>query len=257
MCMKRALLLSALLSLMAVAAPGQFDAVSIKPSSPDARGGGFNMSPGRLNGRNVSLSELVSFAYGLHAYQLSGDSGWMDNDHYEVVATFPAATTDARRAVMLQTMLAERFALTIHRESKEVAGYALMAGRNGAKLQAPESAQHGMLLSRSPTSGQRTLHGTSATMADMAGILADVLGKPVEDATGIAGSFDFAMEWTPDPVSEVALRKGSGPQEPPPGEQTGPSIFTALQEQLGLKLETKKLPVEAIAIDHAEKPSGN
>jgi uncharacterized protein (TIGR03435 family) len=254
---KRMSLLSVLLTLMASAGFGQFDAVSIKPASPDARGGGFNISPGRLNGKNVNLKDLVKFAYDLHDYQLSGGMGWAETERYEVVAAFPADTTNTQRAQMLQTMLADRFALTIHREPKEVAGYALIVGKNGAKLHAPEDQQHGMLMSRSPVTGQRTLHGTSATMADLASMLADILGRPVEDATALAGKFDFSMEWTPDPVSEVVLHKGGDVQPSPPGEQTGPTIFTALQEQLGLKLETKKLSVAAIVIDHAEKPSAN
>jgi bla regulator protein blaR1 len=251
-------LLIALLTLVPSAGFGQFDAVSIKPSSPDARGGGFNVSPGRLNGKNVSLKDLVRFAYEIHDYQLSGSQGWTETEHYEVLATFPPDTTSAQRVQMLQTMLADRFALTIHREPKDVAGYALTVNKNGAKLHPPEDPQPGMMLGRSPTSGQRTLHGTSATMAGLASILADLLGRPVEDATALAGKFDFSMEWTPDAVSEAPLRKGGGPQETPPaGDQTGPTIFTALQEQLGLKLETKKIPVSAIVIDHAEKPSAN
>jgi len=106
-----------------------FNAVSIKPSAPDARGGGFNMSPGRLTAKNQSLKDLVRFAYDIHDYQLSGGLGWTDTQRYEVVAAFPGETTNARRAQMMQAMLADRFALTIHRESKEVAGYALVLGR--------------------------------------------------------------------------------------------------------------------------------
>jgi uncharacterized protein (TIGR03435 family) len=252
---KRTSLFLVLLSLMASAAFGQFEAVSIRPSSPDARGGGFNISPGRLNGKNVNLKDLIRFAYDVHDYQLSGGLSWMENEHYEVLANFPAGTTNPQRAEMMQKMLADRFALVIHREPKDVAGYALTVGKNGAKLHPPEDPQTGMMLGRSPTTGQRTLHGTSATMESMAGILADLLGKPVHDDTALAGKFDFNMEWTPDPVSEVNLRKGA--TEAPPGDQAGPTIFTALQEQLGLKLETKKLPVDAIVIDRAGKPSAN
>jgi uncharacterized protein (TIGR03435 family) len=255
MCVKRIWLVFLLAGIGLGEGSPAFDAVSMKPSSPDARGGGFNLSPGRLNGKNVNLKDLVRFAYDIHDYQVSGGPGWTETEHYEILATFPAATTNAQRAQMMQTMLADRFALTIHREPKDVAGYALMVGKNGAKLHAPEDPQPGMMLGRSPTTGQRTLHGTSATMHDMASILADVLGRPVEDVTALAGKFDFTLEWTPDPVSEVMLRKDVQP--PPAGDQTGPTIFTALQEQLGLKLEAKKLPVSAIVIDHAEKPSAN
>jgi bla regulator protein blaR1 len=243
------------LSLIATAAFGQFDAVSIKPGSPDARGGGFNLSPGRLNGKNVSLKDLVRFAYDIHDYQLSGGLSWTENDRYEVLASFPATTTTAQRAEMMQKMLEDRFALTVHRESKDVAGYALTVSKNGAKLHPPEDPQPGMMLGRNRTSGERTLHGVSATMQGLAGILADVLGRPVDDATGLARKFDFNMEWTPDKTGEVNLRKDAPP--PPAADQAGPTIFTALQEQLGLKLETKKIPVSAIVTDRAGKPGAN
>ena len=234
-----------------------FDAVSIKPSAADARGGGFNLSPGRLTAKNQSLKELVRFAYDLHDYQLSGGLGWTDTERYEVVATFPGGTTNTQRARMMQTMLADRFALTVHRESKEVAGYALVMGKNGPKFHAAESEQPGMMLGRSATSGQRTLNANRAKMTELASILADLLGKPVEDKTGLEGIFDFAMEWTPDPVSERSLKPGAEKQEATGDGPIGPSIFTALQETLGLKLATKKVPVLALVIDHAEKPSSN
>jgi uncharacterized protein (TIGR03435 family) len=234
-----------------------FNAVLIKPSAADARGGGFNLSPGRLTAKNQSLKDLVRFAYGLHDYQLSGGLGWTDTERYEVIATFPGETTNAQRAKLLQAMLADRFGLTVHRESKEVSGYALVVGKNGHRLHVAESDQPEMMLGRSPASGQRTLNAKRAKMSDLTSILADLLGKPVEDKTGLEGVFDFVMEWTPDSVSERSLKPGAEKVEPAAEAQTGPSIFTALQETLGLKLETKKVTVEAIAIDHAEKPSAN
>ncbi len=234
-----------------------FDAVAIKPGASDARGGGFNLSPGRLTAKNQSLKDLVRFAYDIHDYQVSGGLGWTDSERYQVIATFPGSTTNAQRAQMLQAMLADRFALTIHRESKEVAGYALVLGKNGPKFHAAESGQPGMMLGRNPASGQRTLHGTRSKMADLASILADLLGKPVEDKTGLDGLFDFAMEWTPDSVTERSLKPGAEKVEASADGQTGPSIFTALQETLGLKLEARKVTVGAILIDHAEKPSAN
>ena len=180
----------------------------------------------------------------------------MQTEHYEVLATFPADTTNAQRSRMLQAMLTERFALSVHREPKEVPGYALVVGKNGPKLHPPQAQEHGMMLGRS-ASGQRTLHGTSASMSGLASILADMLGRPVSDATGLTGIFDFSMEWTPDPVSEAPMRKGGPAQEPAPDGETGPSIFTALQEQLGLKLETQKASVEGVIIGHAGKPAAN
>ena len=262
--MKRILTSGILAALAVVAVPGQgvtdrptFEAVSIRPSPADARGGGYNISSGRLNGKNAGLKELVKFAYDLHDYQLSGATGWMDTDHYEILATFPGDTTNTKRAQMMQAMLADRFGLAIHKEGKEITGYSLVVGKNGAKLHAPDASQHeGMMLGRSRTSGQRTLTANSATMAGLAAILADLLGRPVEDKTALAGVFDFNMEWTPD-SSEGIQKAGVEKQDAPGDGQTGPSIFTALQETLGLKLETRKVTVQAIVIDKAEKPSAN
>lgn len=235
----------------------QFDAVSIKPSAPDAHGGGFNLSPGHLNAKNQSLRDLVSFAWDLQAYQLSGGPSWAETDRYEVIATFPASTTNHDRALMMQSMLADRFGLTIRHDSKEISGYALTAGRNGHKLHSPVAADPGMMLGRSRATGQRTLTASSQSMANFASILSDLLGRPVEDRTGIAGQFDFSMEWTPDPVDGRAGGPGGKVIPPPDPEQTGPTIFTAIQETLGLKLETAKVKIGTVIIEKAEKPSAN
>jgi uncharacterized protein (TIGR03435 family) len=236
--------------------PG-FDAVSIRASAPDARGGGFNLSPGRLTAKNRNLKDLVAFAYHLHDYQLSGGPGWTDTERYEIVATFPATTTDEQRARMMQAMLADRFSLVIRRDSKEISGYALVAGKYGPKLHVADGSEHGMMLGRDQATGQRTLTANSAKLADLASILADLLNRPVEDKTQLAGIFDFKMEWTPGSVGEGLMKEAAEKQEPPADGQTGPSIFTALQESLGLKLETRKISVETIVIDQAEKASGN
>jgi len=251
----RTLLLLGLLTVITLRGQ-EFDAVAIKPSAPGARGGGYNLSPGRLNAKNQSLKDLVRFAYDLQDYQLSGGVGWMDTEHYEVLATFPANTADRDRAQMMQKMLADRFALTIHRESKEVTGYSLVIGKNFPKLHAPNPAQQpGMMLGRSSASGLRTLTATSAKMSGLASMLADLLGRPVEDRTGLDGTFDFTMEWTPDSMNQASTGKGG--QDAPAVDQNGPTLFTGLQESLGLKLETRKMPVEVMVIDRAERPSAN
>ena len=158
---------------------------------------------------------------------------------------------------MLQAMLADRFGLVVHRDSKETTGYALTVGKSGSKLKAATSGARGMLLGRSASSGLRTLNGNTASTAQLASILADVLGRPVEDQTGLAGVFDFSVEWTPDATSESMLPGKAGNPDAPGFSQAGPSIFTALQDTLGLRLETRKVAVEGIVIDHAEKPAGN
>ncbi len=110
----------------------------------------------------------MQFAYDLHNYDLSGGPGWVTTDHYDIVAASPAATTDAQSALMLRQLLAERFGLALHRETKEVSGCRLVTEKVDGRLREPKAAGHGLLLGRNPTSGQRTLHGNSAKIADLA-----------------------------------------------------------------------------------------
>ncbi len=235
-----------------------FDAVSIKPSAPDTRGSGYRPSPGRLTMKNLTLKDLVEFAWKLHDYQLSGGPAWAATDRYDVIATFPADTSDARRALMMQTTLASRFALAVRHESKDVTGYALTVGKNGHKLHVADGADHELMLDRSPATGQRTLTAASAKLEDVASLLADLLQRPVVDKTELPGIFDFKLAWTPDSGTDLP-RKGGPDAPPPPAAETqqGPSLFTALQETLGLKLETSRITVPAIVIERAEKPTEN
>jgi uncharacterized protein (TIGR03435 family) len=235
----------------------QFEVVSITPTQPVARGGGYNLSRGRLTAKNQSLRDLVKFSFDLQDYQLTGGARWMETDRYEVVATYPGETTGAERRRMMQAMLADRFSLAIHRESKETPGFALIVGRNGAKLKAAGPGDPGMMLGRDPKTGQRTLTATGAKMAGFAAMLATILSRPVEDKTGLDGVFDFTIEWTPDDTQSAIGGPGKGGQEEPAGDPAGASLSSAIGETLGLALKTQKAPIEVVVIDHAEKPSGN
>jgi uncharacterized protein (TIGR03435 family) len=235
----------------------RFDAVSIHPSAPDARGGGFNIWPNRLEVKNQTLKDMVKFAYNLRDYQVSGASGWMDDDHYQIETTYPANTSNAGRLRMMQAMLAERFGLTVHHEPKEVSGYALVVAKNGPKLEKSTATDPRMStnLGRSRSSGLRSLTATYAKMSDLAKLLSGLLILPVEDRTALDGVYDFKMEWQSDPT----IDPGYPPRVDVPlaADQSGPTIFTALQQTLGLRLEKAKQSVDAIVIDHADKPTAN
>ncbi len=138
--------------------------------------------------------------------------------------------------LMLQTLLAERFKLTIHRETKEIPIYALVAAKNGPRLQEAKDKDKigSMSIGRGMLRGQTTL-------ADLARYLSSSADRPVMDRTGLTAGFEINLQWSPDTSPEAS----------------GPSLFTAVQEQLGLKLESSKGPVELLVIDHAERPSGN
>lgn len=261
--MRKVALLPALIALLAVqnlrgqSDRTEFDAVSIKAAQPGQRGGGYNLSPGRLNAKNQSLRDLMKFAFGVEDFQLSGGSGWLNSEHYEILATCPGETTNGDLRKMMRAMLADRFALATHRESKNISGYALHVAKTGPRLKLVEPEQHGMMLGRNRTTGQRILTATSAGMAELAIILTTLLSQPVEDRTGLEGVFDFAMEWSPDEMQPALLTSGKQVQVEAVDGATGPSIFTAIQKTLGLTLTAQKVPVELIVIDHAEKAAAN
>ena len=154
-------------------------------------------------------------------------------------------------------MLAERFGLTVHHEPKEVSGYALVVAKNGPKLEKSTAADPRMStnLGRSLSSGLRSLTATYAKMGDLAKLLSGLLILPVEDRTALDGVYDFKMEWQSDPT----IDPGYPPKVDVPltADQSGPTIFTALQQTLGLRLEKAKQSVDAIVIDHADKPTAN
>ena len=145
---------------------------------------------------------------------------------------------------MLQTLLQDRFQLRLRRETKELPIYALVVGKNGSKLHEPDDITPNMISGR----GRITAHKVS--IEEFAKRLGGQLGRTVVDRTGLEGNFAFDLEWTPDPVQPI------GPN-PPPAQSSDPSIFTALQEQLGLKLEVTRGQIEILVVDHAERPSEN
>jgi uncharacterized protein (TIGR03435 family) len=233
-----------------------FEAATIKPSSPGRVGGGLNLFPARIKIVNSSLKFCIQAAWNVKDFQVSGGAGWTDTDRYDIDAVAASAFKKGEYRSMLQSLLTERFGLVIHREMQDKPGYALVSARNGPKLPPPVDDPD-ILFSRTP-SGDTVLKATSATMTQFAGALSQSLGATVVDRTGIDGQFDVSLQWTPDPGSQPLVTKSGAPAPPPPPDAVpGPSIFTALQEKLGLKLEARKVPVEVIVIDHANRPSDN
>jgi bla regulator protein BlaR1 len=277
--MHRLILLAALLSMELQAQPTPvpltFDVASIKPSSPDAHGTSLQFQP--PNGLRISngpLKMLITFAYDVRDFQVSGDPGWVGSDRFDILAKadrnpgkdigpadFRRMNEEQRMAILrdmrerVRALLADRFHLSIHKETKQGSVYALIVAKGGPKMQLAKDTgegQQGMRLNR----GQLT--GMVAPMEMLATVLSSQLGRPVLDKTELTGKYDFKLEWTPD------VGEGGGPlgpknpgDEPPPASPDGPTLFTALQEQLGLKLESQKGPIEMIVIDRVEKPSEN
>ncbi len=233
--------------------PKEFEVASIKPSAPGGRGVRLQMAPGgRLDASNVTVKILIQQAYGVKDFQISGGPGWINSDRYDLVAK---ADSDIGRheelMPLMQKLLADRFQLTIHRDTKELPIYALVVGKNGPKLKESASDNPGPQIRM----GRGLIDGRGMGLDMLASQLSNPLGRTVLDRTGLKGQYDIKLEWTPE--DGPGHGPGDGPEAAPPPDTTGPSIFTALQEQLGLKLETQKGPVEIIVIDRIEKPTEN
>ena len=230
-----------------------FEVASVKLSSPGERGGGFHVQGRQFTATNLSLRNLILFAYGISPRQLVGAPDWIDKDRYDVLGKPDVEGQPNRKQTqtLIQKLLADRFSLKFHREQRELSVYEIVVGKTGAKLTAAEGDPKTDALMF--FNGPAKFNAKNATMADFAGFLqAGVLDRPVSDQTGLSGRYDFGLLWRPD----VPLGAGNNP--PPPSDNDGlPDIYTAIQQQLGLRLEPTKRLTEVIAIDHLEKPSEN
>ena len=264
-----------LTTFLGAQSPLSFDVAAIKPSSPEARGTSlFFQPPNGIRVTNSSVKFLILFAYDIRDFQLSGGPGWVASDRFDInakaekkpgsedVPDDPRKMTDtqlkSRQSEMrerMRSLLADRFQLTIHRESKEAPVYALVVVKSGSKLQ---PAQEGVDGPRGLRMMRGQLTATHAELQMLATTLANQVGRPVIDKTDLKGKYDFKLEWTPDLGSGEGMgAPPPGVDAPPPPKADGPTLFTALQEQLGLRLEPQKAPVETIVIDRIEKPSEN
>jgi uncharacterized protein (TIGR03435 family) len=242
---------------MAADAPMTFDVASIKLSNPGAQGKLFTMKGRQVLTINTTAVDLITFAYGVHARQLVGVQPWMTSEHYDVSAT-PTATgvpNERQLRAMIQSLLADRFKLAFHRETRDLPAYAISVAPGGPKnltrnTNNPDGLP-GMIFR-----GLGNLPVSNATFSEFANVMQTaVLDRPVVDRTGLPGRYDFTLTWTADD-SQFAQR---GVRVPPPSGDANapPGLFTAIQEQLGLRLEPTNAPVDALIIDRVEKPSEN
>jgi uncharacterized protein (TIGR03435 family) len=269
-----------------------FEVASIKPAAPQAmgriqgsgRGGPGTSDPGRIWFTDMSLRVLIMRAYDVQSFQVSGPS-WLDSQRFDVIAKVPDGATKGDARIMLQNLLADRFKLKLHKGSKVALIYELMVAKGGIKIKeaaqtavAPAEGQggpppgpplkgkdgflrtpHGQLGIQAMVNGRMRMQGDAVTMARLTDILGMALGRPVVDKTGLTRAYDVMLDFS-------AERMGLGPKGPGPGEgggdpaevsrdsnDSGPGILAALQEQLGLKLESRKGPVDLLVIDSVEK----
>jgi uncharacterized protein (TIGR03435 family) len=243
---------------MAANANLAFDVATIKPSDPARPGQSILVGRGGSNlftTTNTTLNDLITFAYGIQVRQIVGGPSWLESDRFDITAKPEAAGVPnaTQLRTMVKKLLAERFALAFHNEKREMAAYVITVGKDGPKLTKNES---GGILPGFGGRGPGAIGVRNSTMVEFAEFLqARLLDRPVVDQTGVAGRFDFTLEWRPD-ASQAGPPGGPAPQLPPEVEAR-PDLFTAIQEQVGLKLESSRAPVEAYVIDKVQKPSEN
>lgn len=235
----------------------EFEVATIKPSEPDKPGKGFMVQGRKFSTINTSLIDLIGFTYGIHAKQLVGAPSWMQTDKFDLAAQ-PAGEgqpNEKQLKTMVEKLLADRFKLTFHRDRKELGVYAIAPGKGAAKLIKSEGDPNGLPLLQ--LQGLGALNCRNATMKDLAGLLQGaVLDRPVVDHSDVTGRFDFTLNWTPDEFQFGGMGSKM-PPSPNKGGDTPPDLFTAFQQQLGLKLEAAKAMAEVLVIDRVAKPSDN
>ncbi len=219
----------------------EFEVASIRPAKDDGDHD-TNTDKGFFRTHNLTLKRLIARAYAVDTRQILGGPNWMDSDSYDITARIPAEYAQQTREKvpeMIQSLLADRFQLIIHREPREVSGYALVVAKKGPKMERAKPEETGS----HADSNNTHLTAKNVTMEAFANHLSRDIGRLVVDRTSLTGGFNFELEWAPEKLESSSDERAS--------------IFTALQEQLGLKLESAKVTTLAIVVDRAEKPDSN
>jgi len=248
---------AAMLTVFGLAAQApdlQFEVASLKPSQPGTGARGIRPAPGgrRYVANGVPLKLLITVAYRLRGDQVSGEPGWAESELYDMSAEAERPSTMDELHIMLQNLIKERFKLQMHSETKERPVYILSVDKAGVKMKPHEIGSAGDPWIEQPEFGKLTAKFTP--MDYFAWRLSQMLDRPVLDRTGLKGGYDFDLSWTPD--LPPGFPEG-GQINGQAVDTSGPTIFAALEKQLGLKLEPQKGPVDILVIDHAEKPGDN
>jgi len=228
------------------AAGQEFEVVSVKPNKSESGSSSSNSNLGRLTATNNSLKTLILMAYGVPEYRVEGPA-WLTSEHFDVAAKFPEALPkDPEKyrvgfQAMMQKMLADRFKLQVHREQKTFTVYALVVGKNGIKFKEAADTASG-----SQSNSNNTHYtGKNVSMSRFAEFLARRVDMPVVDMTDLKATYDLKLDWVPESKEKK--------DDTVSFADAGPALPQALQEQLGLKLEIRKAPIEVVVVDHAER----
>jgi uncharacterized protein (TIGR03435 family) len=250
----------------------EFEVASLKSNASGMTGFSIRALPGGLTARNISLKRLVAMGYSVTDYQIFGAVTWLESARFDLEAKSPGPAQLPELRLMVQSMLDDRFKLKTHRETRELPIYSLVLARSGVKggpglvesavagcgptdtpaAPAPKGPRLPAAICGTVNPGPGRIFGQHGRISQLADRLATLLGRTVVDKTGLDGTYDIELTFTPD--ADMA-------QQAPPGQAAadvpGPSLFTAIQEQLGLRLQAGKGPVEVIVIDAAGKPTEN
>lgn len=248
--------------MAADAKPG-FDVVTVKPSKPGSQGKGIGFDGHHFRLLNANLNDMIALGYGLHTKQIVGGPDWAGTDLYDVegVPDVPGMPNQKQIQYLLQNLLADRFQLKFHNEQRVLPVYAITVAPGGPKLTrttAGPTDPPGFGF-RGPNAQGVTVMVRNLSMADFAmWMQASVTDRPMVDQSGLKDRYDFQLKWTPDD-SQFAQFRGTGATIPPPSDAADapPSLYTAVQEQLGLKIDATRAPDDVMVIDHVEKPSAN
>lgn len=258
-------------------APPSFEVAAIKPDLTAGPGPYWNILPSRFIVKGATTKILIAYAYNVRDFQESGGPSWMNTEKYDIdakvdelaVAKLQKLSWEQYRqqyGLLVQSLLVDRFNLKVSHETKEPAVYALVIAKNGPKLTLSKGVPAWAGPKRGPwiSTGRDQINAAGLSVRELADRLSgepEIGDRIVLDQTGLTGKYDIALKWVPDqsPAGMVQGPDGGKPaaDNSPPPESSGPSFFTAIQEQLGLKLEATKGPVEIIVIDHLQRPSEN
>lgn len=240
-----------------------FEVATIKPAGPDPKAGRYirMQSAHRFEVRNYTANGLIAAAFDLNPRAISGGPAWSGSDRYEIMAVAPGdqrPTYDEQMA-MLRKLMAERFNLAFHREKKEFSIYEITVAKGGPKFMAsssPFDEASNVTSTLYPAASGGIDHALmpahNVTMQEFASLLQRaILDRPVVDKTGLSGRYDFDLEWTPDDSQFGGQLPTGVPDTDRPG------LFIAVQQQLGLRIEATRGPVEALVIDRLDRPSAN
>ena len=260
---------SAMVAAARQAAPASFEAASIKRNASRDTRTRFETPPGRLNAVNVPLRFVIRQAYRMSEARIIGGPSWLDSDRFDILATAASGTTADGIRDMLRSLLQERFRLALHMETREMAVYDLVVARAGGALgpnlrrsstdcsgkassMVGGRVQCGLLVSQG--SGSASLRGGGTTIASFTRLLGDFLDRPVNDRTGLAGAFDLELQFTA-PASATPGAPVPGGLATATGLDDIPTVFTAIQEQMGLRLNPQQGRADVLVIDSVSSPT--